>query len=304
MIANTRPIGCGYCRNIPGKNWKSHQIKDASGNLTCRLLIRKDTCNSCGERGHKRIDCPVREYTAKSGHEPPTLVHCAPGAPTWADRIKKNIPEDIRLTIDAEAKLIAEKKAEESRRKRELWEKRRVDREERMKQHVDAREQNHVANMQKKYGKYWYNSVVGGPEDCETAQELCNKELLEYESERRSQYLRELEAKALGNTNKQTVSYAEYMTMEWPEMDFLPETHPIRQNFAIYASWAANSYYSKYGKMRPDNHFLGTTWGAEINPEIVERERIAEEKKYKELGKPIPKGRYGKIIYEVVEYNR
>ena len=45
--------------------------------------------------------------------------------------------------------------------------------------------------------------------------------------------------------------------------------------------------------------------GAELNPEVVERERIAEEKKYKELGKPIPKGRYGKIIdYEVVEHNR
>jgi len=309
MIANTntntRPIGCGYCRNIPGKNWKSHQIKDADGNITCRLLIRKDTCNFCGERGHKRIDCPVREYTTKSAPETPPLVPRAPGEPTWADRAAKNIPEDIQRIIDAEAKMIAEKKVEESRRKRELWEKRSADREERMKKQAEAREQEHVANMKKKYGKYWYNSVVGGPEDCETAQELCTKELLDYESERRSQYLRELKAKAHRNKNNKTVSYAEYMAMEWSELDFLPENHPIRQNFAIYASWAASSYYSKYGKMRPDNHFLGTAWGAELNPEVVERERIVEEKKYKELGKPIPKGRYGKIIdYEVVEYNR
>ena len=94
-----------------------------------------------------------------------------------------------------------------------------------------------------------------------TAQELCYKELLDYESERRSQYLRELEAKAHSNKNNKTVSYAEYMEMEWPDDAFLPENHPIRQNFALYASWAANSYYSKYGKMRPDNHFLGTAWG-------------------------------------------
>jgi hypothetical protein len=303
--STTKSLGCGYCRNIPGKNWKSHQIKDASGNLTCRLIIRKDTCNSCGERGHKRFDCPVREYPAKSAPETPMLVPRAPGAPTWADKIKKNIPENIQHIIDADAKMIAEKKEEESRRKRESWEKRKSEREERMKQQAAVREQNHVANMQKKYGKYWYNSVVGGPEDCETAQELCYKDLLEYERDRRSQYLRELEAKAHRNKNKKTVSYSEYMTMKWPDEDFLPENHPIRQNFAIYASWAAQAYYSKYGKMRPDNHFVAYAYGADLSPEVIERERIATEKICQEIGIPVPNGRYGKVIdYDVVEYNR
>ena len=93
--------------------------------------------------------------------------------------------------------------------------------------------------------------------------------------------------------------------MKWPDDDFLPENHPIRQNFAIYASWAAQAYYSKYGKMRPDNHFVAYAYGADLSPEVIERERIATEKKCQEIGIPVPNGRYGKVIdYDVVEYNR
>ena len=246
--------------------------------------------------------------TLDDNGKPLLLLHRAPGAPgapSWAEKVAKNIPEEIKRVIDEETRLSAEKKAQEAQAKRELWKKRSADREDRMKKQAEAREQQHVANMREKYGKYWYNVVVGGPEDCEIAQELCHKDLLDYEHDKRVQYIKEMKYKAEKNKNKQTVSYAEYMAMSWPDDDFLPENHPIRQNFALYASWAANSYYSKYGKMRPDNHFLGTAWGSELNPEVVERERIAEEKKYKELGKPVPRGRYGKIIgYDIAEFNR
>ena len=303
--STTKSLGCGYCRNIPGKNWKSHPIKDTDGHLVCRLLIRKDTCYYCGKRGHKKIDCSEREYNRKPTTEHPMLVPRARGGPSWAERVAKNIPEKIKRVIDEETRLTAEKKAQESQSKRELWAKRKAEREERMKKQAEAREQEHVANMQKKYGKYWYNAVVGGPEDCETAQELCHKELLDYEHDKRVQYIRELEVKAERNKNKQTGTYSEYMDMKWPDDEFLPENHPIRQNFAIYASWAAHSYYYKYGKMRPDNHFMGYAYSADLNPAVVERERIAEEKKFRELGIPVPGGRYGKIIgYDIVEFNR
>ena len=318
MIANTtKSLGCGYCRNIPGKNWRSHQIKDTNGNLLCRLLINKDRCYYCGERGHQKLNCELRIYREESDSKPSLknpsdascehsmLVPSVQSGPSWAEKAAKNIPEEIKRVIDEETRRAAEKKSQEAQAKRELWAKRKVEREERMKKQAEAREQEHVANMQKKYGKFWYNAVVGGPEDCETAQELCRKEEMEYERDIRIQYMRDLEVKAEKNKNRQTWTYSEYMDIKWPDADFLPENHPIRQNFAIYGSWAAHAYYYQYGKMRPDNHFMGYAYGAELNPEVVERERIAEEKKFRELEKPVPTGRYGKIIgFNIIECNR
>uniref|UniRef100_A0A6C0JX31 Nanos-type domain-containing protein n=1 Tax=viral metagenome TaxID=1070528 RepID=A0A6C0JX31_9ZZZZ len=297
MSSITKPNGCGYCRNISGVNWQSHQRIDSEGIVICPVIIAKESCRYCKERGHFIPDCPKLAEKKKREEDrvtkieknfPPLFktlptVPTAPGAgagasrvPTisYAQKIAENRPAKLTAALEKEFedRKVAEVQAKQ--KKAEDWRKEQEERKQQEEERKKRREAAHVQAMYDKWGTNWHNCVYMTDEDCNTAYEMRERDENEYYrmEEETEKYCKEQQE--LRERLKREMTPEEYQEWEWEQDDeYFDAGVRMQTEFECRASRAAVSYFNKHGLMLPDGDFVSSEWGAERKLDKVRREK-------------------------------
>ena len=302
MSAITRTNGCGFCRKIAGADWQSHQRTDKEGNVICPVIIAKESCKYCKERGHFIPDCPKlaekkkreEERAAKIEKNFPALASAPAPAPalapaieylkghqvnlvkpalSYAQKIAENRPAKMTAALEKEFEDRKVAEAQAKQKKAEDWLKQQEERKQWEKEQKKRRETAHVQAMYAKYGTNWHNCVYMTDEDCNAAYEMREKDEIEMyiREEEMEKYCKEQEE--LRQKLKAELTPAEYQEWEWEQDDeYFNSGFNMQSEFACRASPAANAYYGKHGLMLPDGDFVSNEWGAERKLDKVRRE--------------------------------
>lgn len=307
MSAITRTNGCGYCRKIAGADWQSHQRVDANGTVTCPVIIAKESCKYCKERGHYVGECPKLAEKKKREEERATKIEknfpvlaaapvpipafefvkvgryqvklAKPTTISYAQKIAENRPAKMTAALEKEFEDRKIAEAQAKQKKAEDWQKKQEERKQWEKEQKQRRETNHVQAMFDKYGTNWHNCVYMTDEDCETAYQLRNEEEETYyrREEEMEKYCKEQEE--LHKKLKAEMTPDEYQEWEWEQDDeYFNSGFNMQSEFACRASPAANAYFIKHGLMLPDGDFVSNEWGAERKLDKVRREEKEQKK--------------------------
>ena len=286
MSAITRTNGCGYCRKIAGADWQSHQRVDAKGIITCPVIIAKESCKYCKERGHYVPDCPKlaekkkreEERAAKIEKDFPTLGKVAsvpkgPATISYAQKIAENRPVKMAAALEKEFEDRKVAEAQAKIQKHQDWLKQQEERKQWEEERKQLKETAHVQAMFDKYGTNWHNYVYMTDEDCNTAYEMREKDELEMyrREEEMEKYCKEQEE--LREKLKKEMTPQEYQEWEWEEEEeYFSGGLRMESEFSMRASGAASAYFYKHGLMLPNGDFVSNEWGAERKLDKVRRE--------------------------------
>ena len=291
--------GCGYCRKIAGANWESHQRTDKEGNVICPVIIAKESCRYCKERGHFIPDCPKlaekkkreEDRTAKIEKNFPALTKAGPASvptatganvPTisYAQKIAENRPAKLTAALEKEFEDRKVAEAQAKQKKAEDWRKQQEERKQQAEERKLRRERDHVQAMYDKWGTNWHNCVYMTDDDCNTAYEMRERDEIEMyrREEETEKYCKEQEE--LREILKLEMTPEEYQEWEWEQEDeYFDLGLRMETEFSLRASPAAIAYYGKHGLMLSDGDFVSSEWGAERKLDKVRRERRENQKK-------------------------
>jgi hypothetical protein len=297
MSAITSSNGCGYCRKIAGADWQSHQRTDKEGNVICPVIIAKESCRYCKERGHFIPDCPKlaekkkreEDRAAKIEKNFPALTKAASvptaagaGVPiiSYAQKIAENRPAKMTAALEKEFEDRKVAEAQAKIQKHQDWRKQQEERKQQAEERKQRRETAHVQAMYDKWGTNWHNCVFMTDEDCNTAYEMRERDEIEMyrREEETEKYCKEQEE--LRERLKQEMTPEEYQEWEWEqENEYFDLGLRMETEFSVRASPAAIAYYGKHGLMLSDGDFVSSEWGAERKLDKVRRERREEVQK-------------------------
>jgi len=290
--------GCGFCRKIAGADWQSHQRTDKEGNVICPVIIAKESCRYCKERGHFIPDCPKLaekkkredDRAAKIEKNFPALVKAAASVPTaagvgvpiisYAQKIAENRPAKMTAALEKEFEDRKVAEAQAKIQKAEDWLKQQEERKQQTEERKQRREAAHAQAMYDKWGPNWHNCVYMTDEDCNIAYEMRERDEIEYyrREEETEKYCKEQEE--LRERLKLEMTPEEYQEWEWEQEDeYFSGGLRMETEFSVRASPAAIAYYGKHGLMLPDGDFVSSEWGAERKLDKVQRERREEAQK-------------------------
>jgi hypothetical protein len=297
--------GCGFCRKIAGADWQSHQRTDKEGNVICPVIIAKESCRYCKERGHFIPDCPklaekkkreedratkieknfpalAKAATVPTGPATRPVSSSIASVPTisYAQKIAENRPAKLTAALDKEFEDRKVAEAQAKIQKHQDWLKQQEERKLQAEERKQRRETAHVQAMFDKWGTNWHNCVYMTDEDCNTAYEMRERDEIEMyrREEETEKYCKEQEE--LRERLKKEMTPEEYQEWEWEEEEeYFSGGLRMETEFSLRASPAALAYYGKHGLMLSDGDFVSREWGAERKLDKVRRERREEAQK-------------------------